>query len=161
MSRPATYSRLQIGLHWAIALLIAGAWFTHEQMEREPGRSEPDGLMIGPMPLHVALGLAVFALLLVRIVHRAMRGVPEPVAGTPPLARRAAEWGHRLLYALMLAAPLAGMARAFGGIEPAGELHEMLATALVLVALAHAAVAVFHQAVLRDGTLSRMTRGRA
>lgn len=160
MARPASYSRPQIALHWAIALLIAAAWFTHDQMKLRPGQTEPEGLTIGPMPLHVALGLAVFVLLLVRIGLRWRRGAPGAVAGTLPWMRLAADWGHRALYALMLLVPLAGMARAFGGIEAAGEVHEVLANALVLLALAHAAVALVHQYVLRDGTLTRMTRGR-
>ena len=40
--------------------------------------------------------------------------------------------------------------------ETLGEAHEILAYLLLVLVGLHAAAAVFHQAILRDGTLSRM-----
>ena len=34
MARPAHYSRLQIALHWGVALLVAALWFTQDGMGR-------------------------------------------------------------------------------------------------------------------------------
>lgn len=159
MPSPATYSRLMIGLHWLIALLIAGAWFTQEQMEKRG--PEATGLRIAGLPVHIWLGLAVLALVLVRIAVRRVQGTPDRADAMHSGLQRVSIWGHRLLYALMVLVPLAGMARAFLKIEAAGDMHETLATLLVLVALGHAAAAIFHQYVLKDGTLQRMTRLRA
>ena len=72
--------------------------------------------------------------------------------------QQAAVWGHRLLYVLMLAVPALGAAAWYGGIEDAGEVHELAGNALMIVALGHAAVALWHQYVRRDGTLTRMLR---
>lgn len=149
------YSRAQIALHWLIAILIVASWITHEDM----GRALRARLVEGAdaTPLHVPIGVIVFVLVLIRLALRFWQGAPEPVGGSP-LMRLAAIWGHRLLYALMLLAPALGIAAWFGGIREAGELHEAVSNALMLVALAHAALAIWHQYWLRDGGLTRMLR---
>lgn len=155
MASKTAYSRLQITLHWLIALLIAAAWFTHDQMRVRPGE-EPTGLTVAGVPLHVGLGIAVFVLLLIRISARLTGGAPAPAAPNG-LMQAAETWGHRLLYLLMITVPFAGMLRFFSGIRAAGDIHGVLANTLAIVALAHAAIAIFHQVVLRDGTLRRMS----
>lgn len=153
----AAYSRLQIALHWLIALLIAAAWFTHDGMGRAlHQRIESGASGIEGNTLHVWLGGAVFTLVLIRLIVRATQGAPAPI-GTPAM-QQAAVWGHRLLYVLMLAVPALGATAWYGGIEDAGEVHELAGNALMIVALAHAAVALWHQYVRRDGTLMRMLR---
>ena len=156
MSQSSGYSRLQIGLHWLIALLIVAAWFTHEVME-DAFETRLETGVLSPNP-HAILGLAVFVLVLVRIVVRHRQGVPGPVPGSSPLAAAAAHWGHRLLYALMVLTPIGGAVTWFGGIEALGEGHELLGNALMIVALGHAVVAIAHQLLLKDGTMTRMTR---
>jgi cytochrome b561 len=91
---------------------------------------------------------------------------------------RAGRLAHYALYALLVAAPVAGIvlqfARGdalplFGLAEIATpwtrdrafsrsvkEVHEVLANALVLLAAFHAAAALLHHWVLRDRTLKRM-----
>jgi len=159
MSQKTGYSSLQIALHWLIAVLILGAWWTHEGMERalrtriETGASGFDG-----NTLHVWLGGTAFALILLRIVVRLIQGAPGVVPGTSAMMESAAIWGHRVLYLLMIAAPALGAASWYGGVKAAGELHEFAGNALMIVALSHAAVAIWHQMVRKDRALTRMLR---
>ena len=156
MSIPRTgYSGLQIALHWIVAILILGAWFTHEDMDDaledriELGLSGFEGAT-----LHTMLGGAAFAFVLIRLVVRLRRGAPEPHGS--PMIQMAATWGHRLLYALMIAAPLLGAITWYGQIEGLGEIHELVGKALMLVAIGHLLMAMLHQALWADGTLMRM-----
>ncbi|MBV0913903.1 cytochrome b [Anianabacter salinae] len=160
-TRPA-YSPLQIGLHWLVAILIFAAWFTHEDMGQAlRQRIETGATGIEGNTLHVWLGGAAFLLILARIVVRMVSGAPAPEAQGGPLMAKAAVWGHRLLYALMILAPMAGAAAWYGGVREAGEVHETLGSALFFIALAHAVVALVHHYVLKDGTLLRMIRPKA
>ncbi len=151
------YSRLQIALHWLVAALIVGAYFTDGGM----GRVLHERLNSGTaaMPLHVWLGSAALILIVLRVAVRAIRGAPK--AHGPAWMALAAAWGHRLLYVLMIAAPAAGAAAWYLGVTAAADVHGLIANALMLVALAHAVIAIAHQLLLRDGTLLRMTRARS
>ena len=53
---------------------------------------------------------------------------------------------------------VAGMITWFGRVDAAGDIHGVLANALMIVAGGHAAMAIYHQFVMRDGLLDRMTR---
>ena len=162
------YPRVLIVLHWLMALLILAAWFTGEG-----GRSVREN----PPLLHFLLGLAVLTLILPRLVLRLALGAPAPTA-TSPLLRRAAALGHGVLYAFMIGLPLTGWYAAsrlgvpvnvFGYTLPSltaavqgspgliAELHETGGTLILILAGLHAAIAVWHQVVLRDGTLRRMS----
>jgi cytochrome b561 len=78
--------------------------------------------------------------------------------GTPgSLAVMAADWGHRLIYLLMIAVPLGGIATYFLGID-VGDLHALAANVLMVIVLGHALMALYHQYVLKDGLLRRMMK---
>lgn len=149
------YSGLQIALHWVVAVLIFGAFFASDDMgdalekRIEQGLSGLDGATI-----HTILGGAALAFVLIRLVVRLIRGAPEP-HGSPTM-QLAAMWGHRLLYALMIAAPVLGAATWYGKFEELGDVHEIVGQALILVAVGHLLMALVHQALWADGTLSRM-----
>jgi cytochrome b561 len=155
MKTTTGYSTLQIALHWAVAVLIVIAYLTSEGAEEAMEVIE-DGGTVGFLP-HAALGMAVFALVLVRIVVRLMRGAPAAPGVPGSWQVKAAEWGHRLLYLLMLAVPLGGMSIWIGGMDN-GDIHGFFATVLMVVAGGHAVVALVHHYVLRDGLLRRMMK---
>jgi cytochrome b561 len=159
MTTRAGYSTLQITLHWATAILIPATWWFSEGM----GRALRDRITSGATgfegnTLHVWLGGAAFAVILIRLIVRALSGAPDHVPGTSPLMAMAATWGHRLLYVLMLAVPAMGAAAWYLGAEVVADPHALAANALMIVALAHAALALWHQYVKKDGTLRRMMR---
>lgn len=155
MKTTAGYSGIQIALHWVIALLILGAWFTGEGAEGAIEAIEKGGT-VGFVP-HVAIGLAVIFLVVVRVLVRFGRGAPA-APGTPgSLSVMAADWGHRIMYLLMIAVPLGGASVFFLGLD-VGEVHGLAANVLMVVVLGHALMALYHQYVLKDGLLRRMMR---
>ena len=157
MSTPARYSRLQIALHWIIALLIAGAFFTHENMGqalREKIESGSAG--IGTPTPHTIFGMLALIFVVWRVVVRIRNGAPEP-QGSPAVVA-AAKWGHRALYLLMIAVPIGGFTAWAGGFREVGDIHGLAGQALVILALGHAVMAIWHQWVKKDGTMLRMTR---
>lgn len=155
MKTATGYSGAQIALHWLTAVLILAAWLTGEGGEEAMELVEKGG-SAGFVP-HVAMGLAILALVAARVLMRLGRGAP-PASGQPgSLAVMASDWGHRLIYLLMLAVPLAGGAMYFLGVKLGGP-HELGANILMLLVLGHALMALYHQHVLKDGLMRRMMR---
>lgn len=163
------YSRTLIALHWLMAILILAAWVTSEG-----GR----GMRENPPLLHFWFGLSVLLLIVPRLLSRVLGGTPAREVPQRPLLDLAARLGQGVLYALMVALPLTGWYAAgrlgvpvtlFGLPLPAlaasvegspgwiAELHETGGTVLIWLAGIHALLAVWHQVVLRDGTLNRMS----
>ena len=155
MKTTTGYSGIQIALHWLIAVLIAIAWFTGEGAGDAMEVVEEGGVA-GFVP-HVAFGLAILALVVVRILVRLGRGAPAAPGVPGSLSTLAADWGHRLIYLLMIAVPLGGVSTWFLGLD-VGELHELAANVLMIVALGHAVMALYHQYIVKDGLLRRMMR---
>jgi cytochrome b561 len=167
-SNPAHYSKGMIAIHWLTALLILGAWLTSEG-----GRHMAEN----PPMLHFSFGLTVLVLVLPRLLLRLAGGAPDAVEAGAWLML-AARIGHGVLYVFLIALPLSGWYAAsrlgvpisFFGIHlPAiaehvqgrpgliADLHENGGTIILYLAGLHAIMAVWHQFVLRDGTLARMS----
>jgi len=169
-----TYGALAKFLHWTIVVLIIAQYFVAEAADELPDGIEKLSLLTR----HKSLGMLVLILAVVRIGWKlANRGTPAPVS-MPAWQRKAAAASHGLLYLLILLQPLSGWAMSsaanypvtlFGWFQfPAlvapnhdlheglEELHEVLFYALAVVALLHAAAAVYHHAWMKDDTLRRM-----
>lgn len=173
----ADYDSLARLLHWLGALCVALAWLLGTVGEDLPKSAEAKALFV-----HISLGLAILALLVLRLGWRIARPVLPLATSLGVHAERAAVAMQWLLYALMLAVPLTGIvlqfARGqglplFGLAEIASpwprnralarsvkEMHELVANALMILALLHAGAALFHHYVLKDATLTRILRGR-
>lgn len=151
----ANYSSIQIALHWAVAVLIPLAWLSAEGAEEALEAAE-DGAATGFVP-HVAFGMAILALVVLRLVIRLTRGAPAAPGVPGSLQVKAANWGHRLLYLLMIAVPLGGVSIWFGGMDN-GDIHGLFANVLLAVALGHALMALYHHYVLKDGLIRRMMK---
>ena len=109
-----------------------------------------------PGMVHVYVGLTMLALVVVRMIVRWKFGVP--VAPTTPYGwmETASFWTHRLLYVLMLAVPIAGAIAWYRGIETVANIHVYAMNTLLWLAGLHAAAALYHHFVLKDGLLKRM-----
>lgn len=176
---PPTYSPAQKALHWLIALLIVGLYlltFGEDFYER----GHPMRAMI--WWLHISFGLLLLGLVLARLGLRFTRGVPDLPASMTPVERGASQAVHLGLYALMLAIPLVGVvltwlrgdALSFFGLftipspltadrtlgRTVKEIHELGANLILALAALHAAAALWHHLVRRDGVLARMLPGR-
>lgn len=170
----SSYGAIAKFLHWTIVVLIIAQFFIAESADELP-----DGLeKLRVLSWHKSIGMLVLILALARIGWKlASRGAPAPLPMPKP-QKVAAAASHGLLYLLVLAQPITGWAMSsaanypvtlFGWIQfPAlvganHDLHELLegvheATFLTLavVALLHAAAAVYHHVWMKDDSLRRM-----
>lgn len=169
-----TYDNLSIALHWIIGvgiLVLAGTELLRHEF--------PKGTLMreGLKPLHQPLGTVLFALIIFRIAYRLYLG-RLALFGKRSVSEVVAVLVHLVLYALMVALPLLGLVYVFGkdraidfglfsiaiplkshiGViaRDAKELHETLGTGILLLAGVHAAAALFHHYVLRDGVMRQM-----
>jgi cytochrome b561 len=153
------YGAMQIALHWLVAILVTFNYFYSDGMGRALA-AKAKGVATPPIPIeplvHVWVGLAVLALVVIRLMLRRLFSVP-PMPGTGWLYA-AATWGHRGLYLLLVAVPALGLAAWFGGLRALGDVHQVAANVLMIAAAAHAFMALWHQFVIKDGLLLRMLR---
>lgn len=161
--------------HWTVVLLIIVQGTIGLVMVDLPKNPR----VIPVFSLHKSLGLTILALALLRLSWRAFDPRPAEPAITPRWQVSAARIGHALLYVLLFAVPLSGWwfdsvsalrpLYWFGLFEVphltgpdksikdlAAAMHQALFWLLILVAVGHAAVALFHQFVTRDNVLGRM-----
>jgi cytochrome b561 len=167
-SNSIRYSKSMIVIHWLTALAVFGAWLT-----AEGGRH----VVQNPPLLHFSLGLAVLVLVVPRLILSLAGGAPAMAASHGWLAT-GAKVGHGLLYLLLIVVPITGWYAAsrlgvplsfFGLHLPAitalvqgrpgviAEFHENAGTFILILAGLHALMAIWHQFVLHDGTLRRMS----
>lgn len=171
----AAYSPFSQILHWLSAALVVAAW-TLGLLGDELPKGAPR--QMGEF-VHVILGEAVVALLVLRVISR-VADPPPPAAPTAlgGLLDFGSKLAHVALYALLLAVPAVGVATLFAGGEALSvfglfdiaspwpknretkhyyeEIHEFLAHGLIALAGLHAVAALFHHYVLGDRTLKRM-----
>ena len=160
MPSPKGYSAVQIALHWTVAVLVLSQFLLGDAIG-----AAFRSVMRGTAPAfdwavwgHIAGGIAILLLVMWRLSVRSSRGAPDVPADTPPAVRTAALVSHWALYALLILLPLSGLIAWFGAVGPAGQFHELMTTALLVLAGLHVAAALWHQFWLRDRLLLRMMR---
>ena len=151
-----TYNTAQILLHWAIAALIIFNYFVSEGMGRAFHQHLDDsntgyGLVSS---LHVYVGLAIIALVVIRIIVRLVSRKTKK--DSPNLLDKISHITHEILYLLMFLVPVFGAIAWYLGIHFMGDVHEITMNIMMTIVLLHAAAALFHQYVLKDGTLLKM-----
>ena len=160
-----------IALHWISALLVVVLWTIGQTVDVCPNGP----LRIDYRSVHIVLGAALGAVLLVRLGWRlTRRETPPPIDhGVLQAIARATHW---LLYALLFIPVGLGAANVWvrgdailnlfrvpaydpgnrALIHLVGGWHALAANTVLIVAGVHAAAALFHHYVLRDATLRRM-----
>ena len=156
-TRLSGYSGLQITLHWAIAVLVLiqlifGDAMSHAIRAANRGTqpTEADQLWAD---IHYYVGIALLALVIIRIIARW-------ISGTPPvlergLMRAAAYASHLLFYIVLILAPILGLLAFYFG-DPFGDLHQLSKPVLIVLIAIHFMAALYHQLWLKDGTLRRI-----
>ena len=161
-------------LHWSIVVLIVVLGYLGLTMTDLA--NSPDKIRL--YALHKSLGLTLLALVLLRLFWRVYAGAPRPLPGSPAWQERIATLTHFALYVLLLAIPISGWifnsatgfplqwfgminlpaiaGRDAGLRELSATWHEWLFWALVVLALVHAAAAIYHHLFQHDATLARM-----
>jgi cytochrome b561 len=157
MTSPAGYSRLQITLHWTVAVLLLFQMATGDMMEAAWSDLQK-GMTTNDTHLHVIVGAVILGLVIIRLVVRYLRGTPALPEDGHWLMDLAAKWTHWIILGLLVAIPSAGMAAWFGGVKLAADAHTTLFSILLALVLLHAIAALFHHYVLKDGLLRRMWR---
>lgn len=169
------YNSVSIAMHWLTAALILAAFVLALVLD---GFEAPlKGTLV---TVHESLGLAVLALVVLRLIWRAVAPPPPLPATTSPLVQKASGLGHLGLYLLMTAVTIAGILYVFfrgrpldfglfsiaspftedrAVARPIKEVHEWLAYTLIALAGLHAAAALWHHYVWKDGILDRMRPG--
>lgn len=174
---PTRYSAIAVSLHWLTAIVVLVAFVYG------PGGSESRVYAASgdfDRQLHESLGMIVFGLSVIRVVWRLGAATPA----LPPLPRWmivAAKSTQAALYVLLFALPATATAGAWleghpltllagiriGPLLPEShaigaaiaEIHTWLGDAIMWLAGAHAAAALFHHFVLRDDVLASMLPG--
>lgn len=169
------YQPVLVALHWLIALMILGLLCVGFFILEDMPNTDPKKLDV--LKLHMAGGMSVLPLMLLRLIIR-VRSARPPVAstGSPKLDRMAA-MGHAGFYVIVFLMIASGfftgwlISGAFvpnGGetlpasfdVLPSFRLHSLLAALLVTLISVHVVAAFYHQFALRDGLLGRMWFGR-
>jgi cytochrome b561 len=167
------FNPVQRLLHWVMAICILSMFFIGVGMV---STIEPKYLTL--ISIHKSLGIAILALVLIRLAVRLRYGTPPLPLDLPEPMKLAAELSHYVLYALMIAMPLIGWAMmsaaaypiiVFGGVHlppilPQSDslhavlwsAHYYLAFCFFAIVLLHIAAALFHALVLRDGVFEAM-----
>ena len=167
------FTPLQRLLHWLMALCIVAMLFIGVGMV---STVMPKYLTL--VSVHKPLGIAILVLALVRLAVRLRYGTPSLPADLPEPMKLAAHLSHYAFYALMIGMPLIGWAMLsaaaypvvlFGSVHlPAilpqsDSLHALLwsahfylAFAFFALILLHAAAALFHALIRRDGVFEAM-----
>jgi cytochrome b561 len=170
--RPVCYDRGTVALHWAVASLVGLLWV----IGRLTGLLPKGPLRVDIWSIHALLGFVLAALIVGRIGWRLFCGRRLAPPTTGP-ARAASATVHGLLYVLMVTIAVLGVLNVFGHGFPLfgawsfprfwhgpfqrqiNEWHDLAANLIAAVAALHAAAALFHHYVLRDGVLRRMVPG--
>jgi cytochrome b561 len=190
------YTKTAIFLHWFIGLAIfamfALGWYMAELPKDAPKALSFDlfdlGLFNWQMAeevsprtfyfnLHKSIGVTLLALIVLRFVWRLTHRPPALLASMTAAQKNLSTAVHHLLYLLMFALPISGVAMAisskyglkwFGtelvaGLDNAAcrdfykEAHEVLGVVLLVLIIVHILAALKHQFIVKDETMSRMS----
>jgi len=109
------YSTSAILLHWILALALAGqVWLGWYEGDLPDNSAAQDSAL----DLHMAVGLTILLLSLLRLALRFSRPWPTLPAAMPRWERMLAQVTHVLFYVLMLGLPLSGWVLASLGRRP-------------------------------------------
>lgn len=169
------YHPILVALHWVMALLILMALLAGKLLLEQLSNADPQKIegLFG----HMTVGLAIGALLVLRLIIRlSTERPPHASTGNALLDRvgAATHWLFYLLIAVMVASGL-GVALSnglfgivFGGSGdplperfsgPPRAVHGLVSTLLLALVALHVVAAFYHQFVLKDGLLRRVWFG--
>lgn len=166
------YDKFAITLHWLTAVLVLAQFVLAETWGwfAKPTRH----LMI---TTHMSFGIILTTVIVIRIIWRLIPGhqMPPAASGWTELASKAV---HYLLYVLLAAEAVLGFVLRWSGNESMsffgllipppfapftkpmhkliGEIHNVNGWAIIILAVGHAAAALYHHYALHDRVLSRM-----
>lgn len=172
------YDPLTLALHWLTVLLVLVLWSIAQIWDWLPRGSAPRH---AAQALHVSLGMVFILVLLARLAWRLTAGRRLAPPPGPPLVVFAARAAHGALYLLLVLMAISGPLNRSAGGDPLGffglftlppllaenknlaetinDFHGTVATLILILAGLHAAAALAHHYLWRDGVLARMVPG--
>ena len=170
-SKAGRFDHISIAFHWLTLALVAAQFATAWLLDLV---GELQQLLI----VHRSIGILTWIVVAVRLIWRhAFAHLPPFPASMPKLQQRLAKLNEYGLYGLLLVQPLTGLGNTLLHGRPFAlfvwwvpawfaadkaishlfqTLHELGAWALLALIGIHAAAALFHGLILRDGVLQRM-----
>lgn len=156
--------------HWASAILLVATWFLMFLYQ-----STDDRLYIG---LHKAFGISLLCWMIARVISRVFVKAPPPVP-MPKWQTIAAKLNHFILYAILIAMPVAGLLMSVYGGRPVdmfglfqipvfltpdrgmarfyNDLHtDIIWPMIIAFTLLHIGAALYHQFIKKDNLIARM-----
>jgi cytochrome b561 len=176
VTQVSRYHPALVALHWALAFLIIAALALGALVMVKIPNTSP--MKIEALRSHMAGGMAILALMLIRLVIRARTAHPAPVSAGHPLLDRLAWLSHRMFYGTVTVMAGSGIIMALqtglfdsvflghGSLPadfwayPIRSVHYVASRILMALIAIHVAAAFYHALVLRDGLLGRMFFGR-
>lgn len=170
----ASYGSITQLFHW----LIAGLVFVQIALGVYAADLPVSMERLQWLSRHKSLGFVILVLVLLRLAWRGSHPPPPLPASVSLVTQRVARATHWLLYALLIAAPIAGWLHASAsglGVNVFGwfalpdvvarsaemselfrELHSLLVKMLAIVIVLHIAAALRHALILKDDVMTRM-----
>ncbi|MGE4030567.1 MAG: cytochrome b [Thermoleophilia bacterium] len=161
-------------LHWVTLLALIAQFTVGYLLEddsgqgrgRGRGRGEESGQGRGRgrggedddealLTVHVALGLTILALAVIRVLWRRRTGLPPWAPTLRPAERTLAHWTERTMLLLLFAIPLTGLWLVLVN-DDALALNIATHIAFFLALTAHVGLVLKHQLIDRDHLLRRM-----
>lgn len=173
MSEIKRYNSTMVLLHWLLAIFILGAIFIGAFVLDGMRSDHPQKIILLELHMIVGIGILLFTILRLIIRYRTVR--PTPLKTNNRWLDALASGVHYLLYLLTILTALAGFTLALSaelnvivfqhiGTLPkdfedfiAHEIHGIFANLLLYTILLHTAAALYHQFILKDGLISRMS----
>ncbi|MBL0088930.1 MAG: cytochrome b/b6 domain-containing protein [Ideonella sp.] len=172
-----SYHPLLVLLHWALALVIVGSLCYGFFVLGPTTNADPSKVdLLRP---HMAIGMAIGALTLLRLVVRIFTSKPQATTSAGAAQVRLAGAVHVGLYVIVLGMVASGFAIAIAAGLPdivfarsgaplpadfsrftARTMHAVLGLALVALLALHVGAALVHQFVRRDAVIRRMWFGQ-
>ena len=166
---------ISVFLHWILAITIIGLFALGLYMME---LSYYDSFYTLAPQLHEAIGLLVAALMLFRLLWKMINVAPKPAKGNSKLVNTASSAAHHLMYLLIFVVLIAGLLISFAGGQgikifdwfvipgpaeffynqatTAGEIHLLVAYALIALVVLHTLAAFKHHIFDKDNTLNNI-----
>jgi cytochrome b561 len=168
------YQPVLVALHWLLALMIIGLLCLGYFVLADMPNTDPRKLEI--LVWHMSGGMVVLALMILRVAIRTWSARPGTATTGSPLLDRLAAAAHLSLYVIVFLMVASGwytgllisgvfqhpgqtLPDSFVAL-PSFRTHEVLAALLALLIATHAAAALYHQFVLKDGLFRRVWFGQ-
>ena len=177
---PSRYDALSRAFHWLTVIAVGIAFILGPEHFGRLARQGIDPASRSDIVWHESLGVLVLALTLLRLLWHAFRPAPPQIPVSKSM-RLIAKLTHVALWMLLLALPITAFLALgseghaltlLGGVRidqfpliansavakwfDWGDVHQFLGDAIMWLAGLHAAAAIYHHVVLKDGVLATM-----